>query len=409
VGKRTAVLLLLFLFIQGFALSMTKTVTGPELIDVNDTLQVSINVVADAPTYIEKVEDDIPIHFIASDYPSSCEQTEHKLVCNFGQEISGKVSINYNLYALGVGYGLFSSPRLYYNGGIKTIDFFRQYFIGKPKILMDLLGPTTLLPDEDITVTLVLNNPGTRSVEDAEVSINYGNSTKTKTFSLSPGESLRENYFLGNAAKSGAMDISAKVVWGNESKSKELTVVFISPSISVERKIGVTWKVQNKKLTGYVEVKYKAQNNGTAPGNITFASGDVYTIESGQTKTLLKYYLKKAPAEKVAVTDSRGVSYGLFSFEEQTPDMKKDFFVLLYENVAGDLPSLILLGVVLGALYFSKKLPSPNLKAGFLLIALVALLLIYSQYHVGALQLPGFGQKFSVGSVLSQLPTNLTG
>ncbi|MBR9680494.1 MAG: hypothetical protein GOU98_01560 [Candidatus Altiarchaeota archaeon] len=402
-------LILFLLLTQVWALSFTKTVSGPELIDVNESLSVSIDITASEGVYIEKIEDEIPIHFIAINYPSSCEQTEKKLVCNFGQEIQGTVSIDYDISSLGVGYGLFSSPRLYYDGGVKTIDFFKQYFIGKPKILMDLLGPTTLLPDEEIIITLALNNPGTKAVESADIAINYGNKTKTTKVSLNPGESLREVYSLGLAEKTGSMDITAQVTWLNTSLRENLLVVFISPSVSIERDVGVKWLAESGKLTGYVLVKYKASNNGTAPGNITLTSGDVYLVGPGETNVIEKYYIGKAPAEKISIIDSRGVSYGIFSFEEESPKMKKDFFVLLYENVAGDLPSFILIAVVLGALYFSKKLPSPNLKAGFLLIALISILLLYSQYHVGALKLPGFGPKPVIDSILNQLPQNLSG
>ncbi|MBR9689912.1 MAG: hypothetical protein GOV01_03385 [Candidatus Altiarchaeota archaeon] len=408
-------LVLFLLLTQAWSLTLSKSVSGPELIDVNETLQISIGIVADAPVYIERIEDAIPDHFVAFNYPSSCQQTASKLICNFGQEIQGTTSINYDVLSLGTGYGMFSSPQLFYSGGIKTIDFFRQYFIGRPKIEVSLTGRTTLLPGEDIIATVSLSNPGTKPVEKADLTIYYSNETIKEFFSLSPGEFQTRDYLVGQAQKQGFLDIRADVSWLNNTRTESMSVVFISPSVSVSRTVELEWHAGDGDLKSYVVVTYKFNNDGTATGNVSMLSGDSITVGPSETKTIQKIYSEKAPVEKMSVTDSRGVVYNVYSFEEETPEMNKGFFVLVYEYVASDIPPLILIGILLGALYFSKKFPNPNLKAGFLVIALVSVLMLYSYYSVGALSFP-FGGKLSEFDpttakdlVLGQLPGNFSG
>ncbi len=401
---------ILLLLTQVWALSLSKTVSGPELIDINENIDVSLIISSDEAVYLEKLEDVIPTHFIAENYPSSCQQTEDTLVCIFGQEMQGQIVIDYSLLALGNGYGMMGSPKLFYEGGMKTIDFFRQYFIGKPRIEMSLDGDLTLLPGENISVLVSLRNPGTKSIDEASLVLNFDDQIISHLVSLSPGEIIEELFILGEAESKGYLKILAEISWGNESRTNEMTVVFISPSLSISRDVKVKWNLdENKELQKYVEVSYKLYNNGTALGNISMLSGESFSVSPGELKTITKTYSETAPVEKISVKDSRGVLYGVHPFEEMTPEIKKGFFVLIYEYVASEISPWILFGIFIGALYFSKKFKGSNLKAGFLLLALISLLLLYSYYSVGAISMPGFGPKDVSNSISLQFPKNLSG
>jgi hypothetical protein len=371
VVERTALLLLLLLS-QAWALSVTKEVTGPELIDVNETLAVSVDIVA-------------------FDYPAACEQTEDRLVCEFGQDVQGTVSITYGLRALGTGYGIIGGPRVYYGGGVKTLDFFRQYYVGKPRVELGLEAESTLLPGEDILVTVTMHNPGTRAIDHADLSLVHSGGSVEEPFSFSPGETVVKDYVLGQAGKRGLTDVTATVTWDNRSTSKELTVVFVSPSVSVTRSVEAKWRLEGKELVGYVLASYALSNNGTATGNVTFASGGSYSVAPGGSRVVERTYAEKAPAEKASVTDSRGVAYETYSFAEEAPEFRKGFFTLLYEFVGSEISPWLLIGIALGAVYFSTRFKNPNVKAGFLLLALVSGLLLYSHYAVGSWRPPLIG------------------
>lgn len=410
---RKLLLVLLMLTTPALAIDVEKTVSGPELIGVNESLSVSITIGMPEGGYLERVEDDIPEHFVAAGYPEACEQTESKLVCRFGQVLMGGTTIGYELQPLGVGYGIIGSPRVYYDGGVKTTDFFRQYYVGRPRVDFRLEGKEALLPGEEIVVRAVMENPGSRSVEGARLTINHSGGRIQESFPLSPGESLTKEYSLGEARKEGLEEVRAWVSWGNHTESRRLTVLFVSPDVSVDRTVEARWRLEDKELVGYVAVSYRMSNGGTAPGNVTFLSGGSYVVAPGETRTVSKEYQEKAPAEKASVTDSRGVVYDTYSFEEQVPRFDKGFFIVLYEQVGSELSPWVLLGALLGALYFSSKFKNPNIKAGFLVIALVSGLLLYSQHSVGAFRLPFTGglpsfPRPSAGSAWRQLPGNLS-
>lgn len=399
--------LVFMLLMNVWAIGLTKTVSGPELIDINETLGVSIEIEGDNE-YVERLEDDIPSHFIATSMPASCQQTESMITCSFGQSIQGKLVVSYNLLARGTGIGIIGTPRLYYAGGVKTIDFSRQYSVGRPKIAVDVSGDEMLLPEEEINVKVSMKNTGIMAVADAVLLLEYGEN-RTDEISLGPGEVVEKWFMLGEAGDRGVMRVKATVAWDNSSSSDTLEIIFISPSISVTRDVQVKWQAEGKELVKYIEVNYRARNNGTAPGNVSFQSGDSFVLSPSETHALTKTYSEFAPAEKVSVTDSRGYSYGVFSFEEETPDAKKGFFVLVYEYVASEFSPWLILGVLVGAIYFSTKFKNPNIKAGFLVLAIVSALLLYSHFSVGALRLPVFSPMSSGDSVLLQLPGNLSG
>jgi len=377
-------LLLLLLLSQVWALTVTKEVSGPELVDVNETLQVSIEVESDEPFLLERVEDEIPLHFVAVDFPSGCEQTGGELVCNFGYEVDRAV-VNYRLRSVDVGYGVFGSPRVYYEGGVKTADYLRPYFVGRPKVDLNLEGNSTLLPGEDVVVSVELSNPGAKPLPVVVLTLNYTGGSLEEELSLSPGESLRKSYVLGKAGKEGGMDITATASWGNSSTEKEFSVLYIYPEITVERKVAPIWRVEEGELRGRVLVTYRLSNRGTASGNASFLSGRSLELSPGETKVVREVFSAKAPAEKVSITDARGSSYGTFYFPEETPELKKGFLALLYEGVGSSIPSWLLLALLAGSLFFSTRFDNPTIKAGFFLLALVSAVLLYSQYSVGAL------------------------
>ncbi len=394
-------LLALLILSSAWALELTKQVSGPELIDVNESLRVTVTISSETPVLVQKLEDDVPAHFAAVGYPSACTEEENRLVCSFGQEVQGVLTVKYALRALGTGYGIIGSPRLYYDGGVKTVGFFRQYFIGKPRVQLELEGAEALLPGENITLTVKVSNPGTREVSGARLTVNHTYGQVEEEFSLNPGEEIIRRYLLGQAGKRGGARATVEVRWGNSSLQKGWEVVFIAPEVQVRREIGVRWKVSGGELVPLVRVTYIMKNNGTAAGNVSFLSGGSYSLVPGESRRIVMEYGGKAPAEKVTVRDSRGVVYGTFSFEERVPEMKKDFFTLLYEYVAYSFSPLMLALVAAGALYFASKFHNPNVKAGFLLLALVAGLLIYSQYRVGAFSLPSLAGRPSIGSILN--------
>lgn len=385
-------LLVFLLLAQVWALTMTKTVTGPELIDVNETIGIRIEISAENE-YVERLEDDIPEHFVATGLPSSCQQTEQKLICNFGQSVQGALIVNYGLLAIGTGSGIIDTPQLYYAGGLKTIEFSYLYFIGRPKIVMSVDGEAMLLPESDIDISVTLENPGAKVVSDAILKIQYPGKNITFDFELSPGEMITKWFMIGQAGHQGYVDIVAKVDWDNESVSDRLSIIFISPSVSVRRDVDVKWQADSEGLAKYILVTYKVLNNGTAPGNVSFQSGDEFVITPGETRVLTKTYGETAPAEKVAVQDYRGYSYGVISFEEKTPEANKGFIVLIYEYVASEFSPWLILGALVGSVYFSTKFKNPNIKAGFLVLTIVSALLLYSSYSVGAVKIPEFAPK----------------
>ena len=386
-------LLVFLLLTQVWALTMTKTVTGPEIIGVNETLEIRIEISAENE-YVERLEESIPEHFVATGLPSSCQQTEQKLTCNFGQSVQGSLIVNYGLHAIGTGSGIISTPQLYYAGGLKTIEFSHIYFIGRPTIVISMDGEKMLLPESDIEISVTLENPGAKVVSDALLKVQYPGDNITFDFELSPGEVITKWFMIGQAGHQGYIDIVAKVDWGNESASDYLSIIFIAPSVSVRRNVDVKWQAGQEGLEKYILVTYKVLNNGTAPGNVSFQSGDEFVITPGETRVFTKTYGDTAPAEKVSVQDYRGYSYGVISFEELTPEANKGFIVLIYEYVASEFSPWLILGALVGSIYFSTKFKNPNIKAGFLVLSIVSTLLLYSSYSVGAVKLPEFVPKF---------------
>ncbi|MBR9679699.1 MAG: hypothetical protein GOU99_01460 [Candidatus Altiarchaeota archaeon] len=383
-------IILLALLLPIFALSIEKTVVGPETLDLDESLDIKLIITTDEPIYIESITDPVPPHFVATEFPASCSQSESMLSCELGLFVTGGTSISYKLTAIGLGYGIIGGPSLVYGEGIKTAEFFRQYFIGKPKAELSISGPNTLLPGEEITATVVIVNTGIRSLGTAILTLSSVNYSDRLELELAPQELRTINYSLGEAPKSGSQTLSAVLSWANSSTSTTHSYLFVHPSLKASRTVRVEWKLENGSVNGYVSVVYELINNGTAAGTVSLSTGEQLELGPGERQSLAKLYTKAAPAVKISIQDANSNQYEVYSFSEESPEMKKGFFTLLYENVSSDIPAIVLVLVGLVSLYFSTKFKQPGLKAGLIVITLVSGLLLYAQISVGALSLPFF-------------------
>ncbi len=396
-------LALLLLFSLGFSISLTKTVSGPELIDINDTLQVNITISSGDAVQIEKLVDPVPEHFVAEGYPNACRQSEKELVCNFGQAIQGKMEVKYRLRAIATGYGIIGSPQLYYDGGIATIDFFRQYYIGKPKIELAVDGKTTFLPGESVSRDIVIQNTGVRALHNATLHIRSERSNQTFSISLNPQEVKKIHVDLGTAEKSGVLHVNIEISWEGGSKQVEESLLFVSPDIRVSRTVRGTWKLIEGKLQPKVVETIRITNNGTAPGNYTLSSGENFLLEPGEEKKIVKEYEKVVPAVKISLKDERGVLYTTVSFKEEQPEIRKGFFVLLYQYVASSIPfwALALMSAI--SLYLAVKFKNTAVRLALLTVSVVSFLLLASYLAVGAVN-PLLSQTLSKSSGLLPIP-----
>lgn len=386
-------LLVFLLLAQVWAITVTKSVEGPGLLDINETLDVSLGVSSDGEFFLKKIEDPVPGHFTAVDAPSVCSQEGQMLVCIFEQEFSEGVKVDYRLRASKLGYGVIGTPYAYYAGGVKTVAYMRQYFIGKPTAVMTLETGETLLPGEDIVALINLTNPGARTLGGLSLRIVHSNGTLEESLSLSPGEVLEKKYVLGQAGRKGFFDVMVEASWENGTTSASASIAFIAPNITARRSVVAKWKVEEGELISYVQVSYVLRNGGTATGTASFLSGRELELVPGQSRTVEETHSERAPAEEVTTEDERGVVYDTFHFPEEVPELKKSFPVLIYESVGSAMPPWLVFLVLLGAIYFSTRFENPTIKAGFFLMAFVSVFLLYSQYSVGALRIPEFGSR----------------
>ncbi len=389
--KKSAVLMAMAVLLSvapAWALDIQKSVEGPELIDLNESLAVVLTVSSVEPVAVEKLTDPVPAEFVAVGYPSSCHITEKALVCNIGQEFSGTSKISYKLVAISTGYGIIGGPSVAYGGGVKTTDFFRHYFVGKPRISIELEGSSTFLPEEEVVQTVVLANKGIRGVDSATVRVSADNYNYSESFPLNPEEVRRIALHLGAAPSEGSGTVTATVSWGNNSRTATKTLLFIAPGMDASRTVSVAWKLEDKKTVSFVKVVYRIKNNGTAPGNYSFSSGEQFTLSPGEAKTIEKEYAEAAPGEKISLRDSRGNIRETKVFVEEAPEARKGFFVLLFENVASSFPLWMLVAGGLVSLYFASKFKSNMMKLGLLGLSAVCWLMAGSYLAVGAVKMP---------------------
>mgnify|MGYP000461291002 CR=1 FL=1 len=394
------VALALALLAPAMALTLQKTVTGAELVDLNDSLQVVLTIESQEPVRLESLTDPVPAHFMAVAYPSSCQPDESQLVCNMGQDFSGTTTLTYSLVAVSTGYGLIGGPTLTYEGGVKTTDFFRQYFVGKPRISLELEGETTFLPGTPVIQAVLLRNTGVRAVNDARVEVTAGNFSLSRTFSLNPEEMLRLSLELGNAPNTGTTKLEARVIWTNQTTATSRTLLFVSPGMEATRTVTTHWQrdSQGGQLQSQVKAVYQVKNNGTALGNFTFSSGESFILEPGERRTVEQIYPDKAPAVKLSLRDRQGTVHASLTFPEETPEAKKGFFVLLYEYVARGIPWwLLLLGATV-PIYLAVKFKGTFIKLGLLALSAVCLLLLGSHLSVGGLAVPAVVSGWLSGS-----------
>jgi len=377
-------IMLLLLLSAAFSLEVSKTVTGEKIIDVNESLGVEIGISSTEPVVIEKIVDPIPAEFVAVDYPEACKQTEKDLVCSFGQVFQGEMKIEYKLRAISTGYGIIGSPQVFYEGGVATTDYFREYYVGKPKIELNVKGKTTFLRGEKIVREIELKNAGVKAIENVTLEITAGNTTKRYVVSLNPQEIKRMEVELGVAGESGALSVETCVKWNGKEERYGEVIVFVSPGIRAVRSVRVEWRLREGELVPVVVDTLLVENNGTARGNYTLSTGETFALEPGKRKKMVKEYERTAPAIKISVRDERGELYTTLSFPEQTPEIKKGFLVLLYEHVASQIPFWVLAAIALISLYLAFKFKNHLLKIALLTIFVIASLLLLSYFSVGA-------------------------
>ncbi|MBR9681192.1 MAG: hypothetical protein GOV00_00120, partial [Candidatus Altiarchaeota archaeon] len=94
------------------------------------------------------------------------------------------------------------------------------------------------------------------------------------------------------------------------------------------------------------------------------------------------------PGEKISLKDERGNIISTQTFTEETPEVNKGFFVLMYEHVASSIPLVILITGGLASIYFATRFKSNLMKLGLMGLSAVCWLLVASYFSVGAVKIP---------------------
>lgn len=377
---------LLLLLLPGLAVSVNKSVEGPHLLNIGQELTVRVSVQTDGPLLIEKIEDPIPTVMEASGFPASCAIQGDRLVCSYGNEIEGKVTIPYTLTAKQKSrLVVFDSARVFYKEGdipstVSSPPVTSMYYIGPPelnfssmRILVDNKQqepPLMALPESPIETTISIKNNGAVAAENVTLSVSVAGWGITKTQRLTdilPEEDrpFKESFIAPKNEGSSQLVVVVKYLDPIDHVAREATttvpISVARPHVNVERTTRLEWVSQAEGVIPTILIKFTMKNEGKLSATVELKQelpqlNNLQIEPTGQTvgrNTTISLELKPGesntvsirgtaegmnvvvvPSASVSYFDSRGYKYESFSWGSEEIAVKKSIWALLYGVIA---------------------------------------------------------------------------